>query len=77
MPTDVMKKVSNKCDMSMSEVEEKWSAAKSKAADQGHGDDWGYVMNIFKSMVGKECASKMGWTNENVVFREKIESYLD
>ncbi len=76
MPTSLMKKVANKCDMSLSDVEDKWQKAKKEAEDQGHKDDWGYVTSIFKNMVGEKCAKKMGWTNESFIDK-KIKKYLN
>ena len=73
MPTDTMKKVVNTCDMSMSEVEKKWNSAKQQAEKQGHGEDWGYITSIFKSMLGDSCLKKLGWKNE----KESIMSNTD
>lgn len=30
--------------------EEKWAKAKSIAKEKGRGDDWGYIMGIYKRM---------------------------
>lgn len=77
MPANVVKSVSRKCDMSMDEVEKKWDEAKEAAADEGHKEEFDYIMSIFKNMVGKECMKKMGWTNESNSVVEKIEKYLN
>lgn len=64
MPTSLVKKVADKCNMGESEVEDIWEKAKAKAEDQGHEEDWGYITSIFKSMVGDDCKEAMGW-NKN------------
>ena len=75
MPTSLMKKVSDKCNMDMSKVEELWEKAKSQAKEQGHEEDWGYVTSIFKNMVSDSCKEKMGWTNEETI-EDRVERYL-
>jgi hypothetical protein len=30
--------------------EKRWAKAKTRAADQGHGEDWAYVMGVYKRM---------------------------
>lgn len=32
--------------------EKKWSEAKIRAAEEGHSEDYGYIMTIYKSMMG-------------------------
>lgn len=36
--------------------EEKWKEAKKKAKDEGKGDNYAYIMSIFKSMVHASVA---------------------
>lgn len=31
--------------------EEKWARAKKRAAEEGHAEDWAYVMSIYKKMA--------------------------
>lgn len=76
MPASVVDTVSKKCNISKSEAEKKWKEAKKKAADEGHTEDWPYVMEIFKHMVGKDCMKKMGWTNEGIKMETKLNKYL-
>lgn len=75
MPANVVKSVSSKCGMSKEDAEKIWKDAKKVAADEDQKEEYDYIMGIFKKMVGKECATKMGWTNENLLGR--IESYLN
>lgn len=80
MPTDMMKKVSNKCDYSMDELEEKWDEAKKQAEKQDQQDNYGYITSIFKNMLDKECLEKLGWKNEgeeNMDIENKINKYLN
>lgn len=84
MPADTVKKVANTCDMSISEVEDKWKKAKEKAESQGHAEDWGYVTSIFKNMLSKDCLEKLGWNNkkESTIMStsnliNKIDGYLN
>lgn len=66
MPTDMMKKVENKCDYSMSELEKKWNEAEAQAEKQDQGDNYGYITSIFKKMLNDKCLEKLGWKkNEN------------
>lgn len=45
MPTNVVK----------TERDERlWEKAKSSAAEQGHTEDWRYIMGIYKKMKGSE-----------------------
>ena len=79
MPANMVKSVQDKCGMSKDEAEKKWKEAKQKASDEGHSEDWPYVVEIFKHLVGKECANKMKWdlskkTNEGI--QHIIEKYL-
>lgn len=39
--------------------EELWSRAKARAAEQGHSEEWDYVMSIYQSMKGKKKESSM------------------
>ena len=34
--------------------EKLWSRAKAQAAEQGHSEDWAYVMSIYQNMKGKK-----------------------
>jgi len=65
MPANLVKKVADTCDMSQSEVENKWEEAKEKAGDEADKENWGYVVAIFKNLVGDECKEKMGWKDKN------------
>lgn len=76
MPQNLIDKVVKKCNIDREEVEDKWEEAKNKAESQGHKEDWGYITSIFKSMVGKDCAKKLGWRNEMKI-TEKIDKYLN
>lgn len=77
MPANVVKSVSNKCDMSYDEAEAKWNEAKAKAKEQGFEEQYDYIMSIFTHLVGQDCRKKMGWTNEEDIMRTKIDKYLN
>jgi predicted ABC-type ATPase len=49
MPTNVVK---------THEDEEHWEKAKQKAAEEGHAEDWAYVMSIYQKMRGGKHMSK-------------------
>jgi len=80
MPSNIVKSVADRCDMSTSEVEEIWNDAKKEAEKQGEEENYKYIMGIFKSMIGDDCAKKMDWKNEGInrtdKLLEKIENYL-
>lgn len=65
MPAAVVNKVSDKCSLSKEKAEAKWKEAKKLAADEGFEEQYDYIMQIFKSLVGKECMKIMGWANES------------
>jgi hypothetical protein len=75
MPNNIVKSVSEKCKMSMDEVENKWKDAKKEGEKQNHKEDFDYITGIFKKMVGKECLMEMGWTNEDLL--DKIDHFLN
>ena len=51
MPTPLIQSVARKQGKPVSEIEGKWADAKKKAAEEGHKEDWPYVVAIFKSMA--------------------------
>lgn len=59
MPASVIKSWSDKYNIPKPELENKWKEAKKQAAEQGHKEDYYYVMGIFKKMTQKDR------TNEN------------
>lgn len=52
MPTNSLESLAKEAEVSIEKAEEKWEDAKEKAAEQGHEEDWPYVMAIFKNMLG-------------------------
>jgi hypothetical protein len=40
------------------EDEKKWEKAKAKASEQGHAEDWAYVMSIYQNMKGEKDKKK-------------------
>lgn len=78
MPTDMLKKVVDKCNYSMEEAEDKWEEAKKQAKEQDKGDNYGYITSIFKSMLEDKCLKSLGWKkNEsrllNYLEKKKVE----
>lgn len=58
MPASVIKSWSDKYNIPKSELENKWKEAKKQATEQGHRDDYDYVMGIFKKMTQKDRATE-------------------
>lgn len=54
MPTSYIRKLSKQGKGSVAELERKWDAAKAQASKQGQSDNYGYITQIFKRMVGVE-----------------------
>ena len=59
MPSSLVKRVTEVSDMSKSEVEELWEKAKKRAEDQGHEEEWDYIVGIFKQSLGKDLMKKL------------------
>lgn len=51
MPSAYVEKLASEHGVSVSEAEKKWDAAKKAAREQGMGERYGYVTNIFKKMM--------------------------
>lgn len=59
MPTPYLKKVAKETGIPLAQVEDKWHQAKQKAFEEGHRDEYGYIVYIFKNMIGlKESTFK-------------------
>jgi len=57
MPTAYIKKLAKKGFGSVKELEKKWEKAKKIASEEGHKDDYAYIMGIFKRMLGIKSES--------------------
>lgn len=53
MPTSYVEKLAKKHGMSVDQAESKWNDAKKAAKEQDQGDNFAYVTQIFKSMMGE------------------------
>jgi hypothetical protein len=51
MPTPYIQKLAKEGHGSVQHLEKKWDEAKSKAAEQGHAEDYALVTTIFKKLV--------------------------
>lgn len=75
MPSNLINKVVDVCGISKKEAEDKWDEAKKGALKKGfaEGSDrfYIYTTGVFKKMVGKECASKMGWEKKEGVMKSR------
>lgn len=60
MPSDYIKKVAKETDKTEEELEKMWKAAKSKAREQGHKDEYDYITGIFKKMAGLTESTSVG-----------------
>jgi len=52
MPIDVIKSFSKKTGKSVNELEKLWKKAKAIAKEEGHEEEYDYIMGIFKKMIG-------------------------
>jgi len=52
MPLPALKSLAKKSGTSLDRAEELWDKAKERAAEEGHKEDWPYVMGIVKKMLG-------------------------
>ena len=51
MPSNLVKSIAKKHDIKIDDLEADWTEAKDAAADEGHEENWPYVMQIFKKIV--------------------------
>ena len=63
MPTSVVKTKKD---------EEAWKSAKKQAKEQGQGENYAYIMSIYKSMTGYEA----GDVKKNKKKKESLANYL-
>lgn len=54
MPSPLVQSVAKRQGKSVPEIEDKWNQAKKKAEEEGHKEDWPYVVAIFKNMTGQK-----------------------
>jgi hypothetical protein len=54
MPSGYVKKLADKKGVSIDKAEERWDNAKKAAEQQGQGDNYAYVTQVFKSMMGEK-----------------------
>ena len=57
MPTSFVKTMADKHNMSVADAEKKWQEAKDAAATQGQKDNYAYVTQVFKNLIGEKTAS--------------------
>ena len=53
MPNSYLQTVHNEKGIPMDELESKWRHAKKKALENGEGENYGYIVTIFKHMIGE------------------------
>lgn len=51
MPTPYLKKLSEQKNIPLSKLEHNWEKAKEIAANEGHAQDWPYIVGILKRMI--------------------------
>lgn len=68
MPNDVVKAMAKKSDKSVEKAEELWDKAKEQAAEQGHEEEYDYIMGIFKRMMGLDEAHDRTAKQNNAPF---------
>lgn len=76
MPAAVVNKVAKKCNLTKKQAESKWKEAKELAAKEGFEEQYDYIMQIFKSLTGKECMKIMGWNKSNESIMQKVYKYI-
>ena len=54
MPSGYVKKLADKKGVSIDKAEERWDNANKAAEQQGQGDNYAYVTQVFKSMMGEK-----------------------
>jgi hypothetical protein len=54
MPTAYIEKLAKEGKGSKSELEKKWAKAKAIAASEGQGDNYAFIVGIFKKMIKEE-----------------------
>ena len=72
MPTPLLKKVASKCKLKLSDVEAIWSKAKGIAKGEGNADNYAYITQIFKSLLGKSNCKKMGYCKATAVVMKAV-----
>ena len=55
MPKEYVKKVGRETGIGTNKAESEWKEAKKNAAEQGKGDNYGYITQIFKNRTGASC----------------------
>ena len=77
MPSALVNKVKEKCDLTKDKAESLWNRAKDKAKEQGHEEEWDYITEIFKHLVGKDCMKIMGWEVKESHIMSLVHKYLN
>lgn len=54
MPTPFVAKLAKKHGMSIKDAEGKWDSAKKAAEKQGQGENYAYITDVFKNMMGEK-----------------------
>lgn len=83
MPSALIDKVVQVCNIDKSKVEELWNKSKEIAQSEygvspsaDNGKFYAVVTGIFKKAVGSECATKMAWTSEGLTMAEQLKIEL-
>jgi len=58
MPTAYIKKTAKEHGIPVKEAERLWEKAKKQAKEQGHEDDYDYIVAIYKSMIKNKGKKK-------------------
>ncbi len=61
MPNEIIDEVVKDTDLSKKEAEALWDKAAKQAEKSDKTPSYGYIMTIFKSMLGKSNVKKLGW----------------
>ena len=69
MPAPLVKSFASKTGKSVDEVERLWDKAKSRAAEQGHEEEYDYIVGILKNMLKLERSERTS--------RQQIEEAID
>lgn len=75
MPNPLIKSFASKSGKSTSEVESLWDKAKELASEEGHTEEYDYIVGILKSMLGLE-ESRVAQLSNTLMYFGKIQEAI-
>jgi len=77
MPNNIINSFAKKSGKSKDEVEKLWAKAKAIAAEEGHEEDYPYIVGMLKKMLGIEKISESFSFSEYLVFEKFMKLQFD